>query len=185
MLKKVVVIGPESTGKSTLTEELANHFSCPWVPEFAREYIEQLNRPYVYDDLLKIAKGQIQLEDIKSKQSQNLLICDTDLHVVQVWSSHKFGKVHDWVAEQTSHRKYDLYLLTNIDIPWQEDPQREHPDPEMRKYFFKLYKNLLFSKGLPFEVISGSPTERLQKGIVSIQRKLFPRGNFPSNHKTC
>lgn len=172
MLKKVVVIGPESTGKSTLTQELANHFSCPWVPEFARAYIEQLNRPYEYDDLLRIAKGQIQIEDMESEKSQDLLICDTDLHVIQVWSNHKFGKVHEWVEEQIGLRKYDLYLLTNIDIPWQEDAQREHPEPEMRAYFFKLYKHLLLSKGLPFEVISGSAPERLQKGIASIQRNL-------------
>ncbi|MGY6741774.1 MAG: AAA family ATPase [Cecembia sp.] len=169
MLKKVVVIGPESTGKSTLSQALAAHFSCPWVPEFARSYIESLDRPYDYEDLLAIAKGQIQLEETQSKAANDLLICDTDLHVIQVWSVHKYGKVNDWILQQIESRAYDLYLLTDIDIPWEDDPQREHPQPEMRQYFFKVYQELLLNKGLPFEIISGSESERLQKAIAIVQ----------------
>jgi NadR type nicotinamide-nucleotide adenylyltransferase len=172
MPKKVVIIGPESTGKSTLSQGLASHFSCPWVPEFARTYIEELGRPYVYEDLLQIAKGQILLQESKSEEAENLLVCDTDLHVIQVWSDYKYGKVHDWILDQIMHKKYDFYLLTDIDIPWQEDPQREYPEPELRQYFFKRYQRLLLSKGLPFERISGSVEERLQKSINSVQRVL-------------
>ena len=172
MLKKVVVIGPESTGKSTLSQALAAHFSCPWVPEFARYYIDTLERPYNYEDLLAIAKGQIQLEETQSNVANELLICDTDLHVIQVWSHHKFGKVHDWILQQIESRAYDLYLLTAIDIPWEDDPQREHPQPEMRQYFFGIYKELLLKKKLPFEIISGTEAERLQKAIAIVQNML-------------
>lgn len=170
MLKKVVVIGPESTGKSTLSQALAAHFSCPWVPEFARSYIESLDRPYDYEDLLAIAKGQIQLEETQSKAAKDLLICDTDLHVIQVWSQHKYGKVDDWILEQIRSRTYDLYLLTDIDIPWQEDPQREYPEPEMRKYFFDIFHRFVSSTGTPYEVISGTLPKRLEKSIKVIEK---------------
>ena len=124
MPHKIVVIGPESTGKSTLSKSLAEYFKCPWVPEYAREYLEKLKGQYTYDDLLKIAKGQINKEETAIKKTENLLICDTDLHVIKVWSQHKFGKVHSWVEQLITDRKYDLYLLTDIDIPWENDPQR-------------------------------------------------------------
>lgn len=173
MLKKVVIIGPESTGKSTLSQALATHFSCPWVREFARSYIEALDRPYNYEDLLQIAKGQIQQEELKSKEAQDLLICDTDLHVIQVWSKHKYGKVHDWILEQIESRVYDLYLLTDIDILWEEDPQREHPEPEMRQYFFDIYLQLVKSSNTPYTKISGTYSERIIKSIAAIQNKVL------------
>jgi NadR type nicotinamide-nucleotide adenylyltransferase len=172
MLKKVVVIGPESTGKSTLSQALAAHFSAPWVPEYARTYIEKLDGPYDYDDMLVIAKGQLEWEDLHAQKADQLLICDTDLHVIKVWSEHRFGKVHDWISEQIQLRKYDVYLLTDIDIPWQEDPQREHPEPEMRQYFFELYRNLISQTGVPFEIISGTEPERIQKSVKTIRKHL-------------
>jgi NadR type nicotinamide-nucleotide adenylyltransferase len=171
MLKKVVIIGPESTGKSTLAENLADHFGCLWVPEYARTYLENLGKTYVYDDLLKIAKGQLSLEDEMSLNSSKLLICDTDLNVVKVWSEHKFGKVHPWIEAQIKMRKYDLYLLTDIDIPWQDDPQREHPDPTMRRYFFELYRQILEDCGVPFEIVSG--TEMNRRGFATEIIKRF------------
>jgi NadR type nicotinamide-nucleotide adenylyltransferase len=172
MLKKVVVIGPESTGKSTLAQNLAGCFECIWVPEFAREYLENLRRPYEYDDLLNIARGQVRLEDELSLRSKELLICDTDLNVIKVWSEHKFGKVHPWIVDQINTRKYDLFLLTDIDIPWQEDPLREHPDPEMRKHFFSRYQKILLDMKVPFEVVSGNERQRLDLA-VDIIKKIF------------
>lgn len=172
MLKKVVVIGPESTGKSTLSQDLANYFVCHWVPEYARTYIEQLGKPYNYDDLLEIAKGQVELEEEESKKAKDLLICDTDLHVIKVWSQHKFGKVHPWIEQQISERKYDLYLLTDIDIPWENDPQREHPEPEKREYFFEIYRNGVINSGIPYMIISGSFEERLNKSIEFIEENI-------------
>lgn len=172
MLKKVVIIGPESTGKSTLAQELADHFGCLWVPEFAREYLEKLNRSYTFDDLFKIAKGQIDLENELSQGSKELLVCDTDLNVIKIWSEHKYGKVHPWIEDQIKMRKYDLYLLTDIDIPWQDDPQREHPDPPMRLYFFNLYRRILEGSGLPFCIISGNEIDR-KKTAIEIVKKSF------------
>lgn len=173
MLKKVVIIGPESTGKSTLAENLAGYFGCLWVPEFAREYLENLGRPYEYDDLTEIAKGQVGLEDEFGLKSKDLLVCDTDLNVIKVWSNHKYGRVHPWIEDQIKTRKYDLYLLTDIDIPWKDDPQREHPDPTMRKYFFDLYQKILLESGVPFAFVSGNQEERKQLSIDFIHQKLI------------
>jgi NadR type nicotinamide-nucleotide adenylyltransferase len=172
MLKKVVIIGPESTGKSTLAQELADHFGCLWVPEYARNYLENLGKPYTYEDLLEIAKGQVELENELSQRSKELLVCDTDLNVIKIWSKHKYGKVHPWIEDQIKMRKYDLYLLTDIDIPWQDDPQREHPDPAMRLYFFNLYRRILEGSGLPFCIISGNEIDR-KKTAIEIVKKSF------------
>jgi len=172
MPHKIVVIGPESTGKSTLSKSLAEYFKCPWVPEYAREYLEKLEGQYTYDDLLEIAKGQINEEEMAIKKTENLVICDTDLHVIKVWSQHKFEKVHPWVEQQITNRKYDLYLLTDIDIPWQDDLQREHPEPEQRKYFMEIYRNVVIDSGIPYKVISGSIEERRKKSIEFIEGKI-------------
>jgi NadR type nicotinamide-nucleotide adenylyltransferase len=168
-IKKIVIIGPESTGKSTLTRGLAEKFGEPWVEEYAREYLENLGRPYNYGDLLKIAQGQIALEKQKLKAAARLLFCDTDLNVIRVWSDHKFNKTHPWIVKQIKERTYDLYFLTAIDIPWQEDPLREHPDPEMRQYFFDIYHQLLTASKTPFFVISGNPEQRLDQAVKHVE----------------
>ncbi|AGA77380.1 AAA family ATPase [Echinicola vietnamensis] len=170
--KKIVVIGPESTGKSTLSEALAAHYGVPWVAEYAREYIEQLDREYRYEDLLEIAKGQINREEQKLKQAKSLLFCDTDLHVIHVWSEYKYHKTADWIMEQIAQRHYDLYLLTDIDIPWEEDPQREYPDPEMRRFFYDWYERLMSTANAPVVNISGNLDQRLSKAITAIQHHL-------------
>jgi NadR type nicotinamide-nucleotide adenylyltransferase len=172
MYKKVVVIGPESTGKSTLSEGLSAHFGCDWVPEYAREYLENLGRPYRYEDLLEIAKGQVRLEDQMASDKNRLLICDTDLQVIKIWSQHRFGKVDPWIEHQIKAREYDLYLLTNIDIPWQEDPLREHPAPEMRQYFFRKYHESLEVSRVPFFVVSGDKSARLERAISQVKALL-------------
>lgn len=173
MLKKVVVIGPESTGKSTVSEALSDHYQCPWVPEFAREYIDKLNRPYSYADLEEIAKGQVLFEDKAAEKAKKLIICDTNLYVLKVWSEHKFGKVSTWILNQIAQRKYDLYLITDIDIAWTEDPQREHPEPEMRRYFLDWYKKLVQQSGVPFKIIAGAQEDRKEKAIHLIDEHLI------------
>lgn len=168
--KRILILGPESTGKSTLASDLAVYFDEPWVPEFAREYLEILGRPYGFADLLKIAKGQMALEDEKMGKAQKYLFCDTDLRVIQVWSEHKFGKVHDWVKNELDERVYDLILLTDIDLPWEPDPLREHPDPEMRTYFFKKYQQLAEESGFPFLIVSGNQQKRLNSAIEAVEK---------------
>ena len=167
---KIVIIGPESTGKSTLAASLADYFDEPWVKEYAREYIEKLNRPYRFDDLLAIGKGQITLEEKMEIKAKKYLFCDTDLHVLKIWSQHRFEKTHEWTLDQISKRTYHLYLLTDIDIAWEEDPQREHPDPAMRQYFMHKYMEEINKTGRPCFIISGSPLNRLEQAVGIIRR---------------
>lgn len=169
---KVVVIGPESTGKSTLSEQLAAHYQTVWAPEFARQYLEELPRPYEQQDLLTIAEGQLALEDRLAKQANRLLVCDTDLHVIKVWSEHKYGTCDPRILERIATRPYHLYLLTYIDIPWEEDPQREYPDPAMREYFYNIYKDLVAASGVPWVEIKGSFEERKSLAVAAVNNLL-------------
>src|SRR5690606_37041701 len=130
--KRILILGPESTGKSTLAEDLASHFGEPWVPEFAREYLEKIDRPYIYEDLLEIGKGQVASEDQLADEAKRFLFVDTDLRVIQVWSEHWFGNTDSWVLDEIEKRKYDLILLTDTGLPWAPDPLREYPELEMR-----------------------------------------------------
>lgn len=169
-MRKVVIIGPESTGKSTLSGQLAAHFQTLWVPEFARAYIDTLDRPYEEEDLYKIATGQLEQEDKAAGNTpSDLLFCDTDLQVIKVWSEHRYGQCDLRILEQIAARPYDLYLLTYIDIPWEEDPQREHSDPEMRTYFYNIYRDIVVQSGLPWADIRGSFEERLEKSIAAVK----------------
>jgi NadR type nicotinamide-nucleotide adenylyltransferase len=171
-IRKVVVIGPESTGKSTLSKDLATALQTIWVPEYAREYLEHLGRPYTETDLLEIAKGQVQNEDQLAAQVNELLICDTDLHVVKVWSQHKYGRCHKWILEEIARRDYDLYLLTYIDVIWEDDPLREHPEEGQRHYFYNIYKDIVQQSGLPWADIRGNNEQRLQTAMAAIKQYL-------------
>ena len=167
--KRILILGPESTGKSTLAEKLALHFAEPWVPEVAREYLEKLDRPYAYEDLLQIGKQQMQLEDELAMQAHNYLFCDTDLRVIQVWSQHRYGKVDPWVLEELARRTYDLIFLCAPDLPWQADPLREHPELEMREEFFAQYLQLTKQSGFPFKIIAGDPVKRISAAVEAIR----------------
>lgn len=169
--KRILILGPESTGKSTLAEDLANHFGEPWVPEYAREYLEKINRSYEFEDLLEIGKGQMKLEDQMAEKAKKLLFCDTDLRVIHIWSEHRFGKTDPWVLEEIVRRKYDLILLTDTDLPWSPDPLREHPEPEMRAYFFNKYLNLAKESGFPSEIIQGERLDRLSQAVGAINSR--------------
>lgn len=172
-VKKIVVIGPESTGKSTLSEALAKVYHTNWVPEYAREYLEGLDRPYSQEDLTTMAKGQLESEDRQTDGANKLLICDTDLHVIKVWSNAKYNTCDRYVLEQIAVRKYDMYLLTNIDTDWEDDPLREHPRPEERAYFYNLYKDIVTNSGLPWADISGSHEERMKIAQDAINRQFL------------
>jgi NadR type nicotinamide-nucleotide adenylyltransferase len=168
--KRILILGPESTGKSTLAEDLANHFGEPWVPEYAREYLEKIDRPYRFEDLVEIGKGQVALEDSLAEKAKNFLFCDTDLRVIHIWSEHRFGKTDLWVLDEIARRTYDLILLTDTDLPWTPDPLREYPELEMRKYFFKKYLQLADESGFPFLIVSGDRKTRLQTAVKAIQK---------------
>lgn len=170
--KKIVVIGPESTGKSTLSCSLAAHLQVNWVPEYARAYLENLGRAYTEADLLEIAKGQLTAENTAMEKGEKYLVCDTDLYVIKVWSEAKYGRCHPWILEQIAARKYDLYLLTYIDVIWTDDPLREHPLHEEREYFYNIYRDIVIQSGVVWSDIRGSETERLLAATNAVQKLL-------------
>jgi NadR type nicotinamide-nucleotide adenylyltransferase len=174
-MKKVVVIGPESTGKSTLCEQLAAYYKTSWVPEYAREYLLQHGTQYTYDDLLTIAKGQVALEEsyIEKTADAPFLFVDTDQYVMKVWCEFVFGKCHRWILDQIATRKYDLYLLCNVDLPWVKDELREYPDLESRRRLFNIYKSIMINQPVPWAEVSGNNDERLHKAIKAISDLLL------------
>jgi len=169
-IKKVAIVGPECTGKTDLSKYLASYFKTEWVPEYARAYIDKLNRPYDKSDLTKIAHGQLRVEDEWMQTANQVLICDTNLIVLKVWSDEKFADTEAEILTAMNNRHYDLLLLTNIDIPWEEDPQREHPDK--REYFWNIYKKEAFNSKIPTIEISGAQEERRKKAVETIQKIL-------------
>jgi NadR type nicotinamide-nucleotide adenylyltransferase len=174
-MRKIVVIGPESTGKSTLCSQLAEHYQTSWCPEFAREYLMELNRQYTYADLLNIAHGQLELEQTMLTQAKNdFYFIDTDMYVMKVWCEVAFEQCHTWILKQVAKQQYDLYFLCNIDLPWVKDELREYPDPEFRKKLFHMYRDLLINQKTKWVEISGTDAERLQMAI-SIIDTVFQR----------
>ena len=180
MVKKVAIIGPESTGKSTLSERLANHYQTLWVPEYARQYLTQHGMAYTYDALLTIAKGQVALEEeylakctqhpTSNIQHPSPLFIDTDMYVMKVWCEFVYNKCHQWIIDQIVSRRYDLYLLCNIDIPWSPDVLREYPDTRPRQELFRMYHDILVNQSTPWAVISGDNDERLQSAINAVEK---------------
>jgi len=181
-LKKVVVIGPESTGKSTLCEQLAQHFNTYWCPEFAREYLLTHGKEYEYSDLINIAKGQVALEDefafslenrlsFSGEQSpSNLLFIDTNLYVMKVWSEFVFNDCDPWILNNIVERKYDLYLLCNTDLPWINDDLREYPDKNVRQKLYSIYEDLMINQSVPWIDIGGDYEERYQKAFIAVNK---------------
>jgi len=179
-IKKIVVLGPESTGKSTLCKQLAKHYQAIDCEEYARTYLHQNGTKYNYDDLLMIAKGQIALEEAAitkaknefQKKDQNKIIIDTDMYVMKVWSEYVFNNCHPYILEQINNRKYDFYLLCNVDLPWAPDEMREYPDEKPRQELFSIYKDLLINQNIPWGIVSGIHQDRLNHAIQLIEAAL-------------
>ena len=179
MVKKIVIIGPESTGKSTLCAQLAALYETDWVKEYAREYLLTNGTDYSFDDLLDVAKGQIALEETATKlleaQTKNtapLLFVDTDMQVMKVWCEFVFNQCHHWILNTIVERKYELYLLCNIDLPWVKDELREYPDWMTREKLYHHYKDILINQQVPWVEISGTENERLQNAVNAIEKWL-------------
>ncbi len=165
MIKKVVCIGPESTGKSYLSKLLAEKYGTAKVEEYAREYLLALDRPYTLEDLSKIAEGQIKLEhegtlEAERNNANDLLFIDTDFYVIKVWSEFVFGECNNNILKEIAKRKYDLYLLCNPDLPWVKDELREYPDEETRTILYRHYKELLTAQNTPWVEVRGNYDER-------------------------
>lgn len=138
---KVVITGPESTGKSRLTEALAKHYKISFVEEYARQYLQETKGKYEAKDLLEIAHGQIKLEDEAKKEAPKFLLCDTGLEVIRIWSEWKYGKCDPTILKEAKERQADLFILLKPDIPWMPDPLRENPDD--REELYEQYKKTL------------------------------------------
>lgn len=177
-LKRIAITGPESTGKSWLAEDLARRFGEVFVPEYARGYIGGLDRPYDQDDILAIARGQLKTESDLARRARRFLFCDTELIVTKIWSMHKYGSCHPYILENIAQQPYDLYLLCDVDLPWEPDAQREHP--HLRQFFFDWYKRELEAYGFPFAVVSGQSRERMQNALEALRRH-FPEVLLPDD----
>jgi NadR type nicotinamide-nucleotide adenylyltransferase len=158
---RISITGPESSGKTTLAQALAARFQTLWVPEYARAYLETLARPYVFEDLEEIAKGQIAWEDESAREANKLLFCDTDLLVLKVWSEYKYGRCAPFILEALAARPYDLYLLCRPDIPWVPDPLRENPGE--REELYNIYLSELRSMNARFLELNGPLADRLER----------------------
>jgi NadR type nicotinamide-nucleotide adenylyltransferase len=183
-IQKIVVLGPESTGKSTLCAALAAHYQTVWAQEYAREYLSEHGTAYSYEDLLTIAKGQLENEDramevlqqknatTAASDQSNQLIIDTDMYVMKVWCEYVFNNCHHYILEQINERSYDLYLLCDIDLPWTADEMREYPDEQPRIELFTTYKELLINQKTPWGIVSGIGAQRTQNAIQCINQHL-------------
>lgn len=160
---RIAITGPESSGKTALTEALAAELPAPFFPEFALTYIDELDRPYTQLDLDVICEGH--LAQFKESQS-TLQIVDTDFSVLTVWSKVKFGSVSEKIRAAVDANYFDLHILCSPDIPWEFHPQREHPT--MRDELFQLYLEELTAARKPFIIVSGSLDERIKKSLDAI-----------------
>lgn len=162
---KIVVIGPESTGKTTLCRSLAKKFNTLCLEEYAREYVEKLNRSYNYEDLENIARRIFELEDEIEKKADKYYFIDTSVIVMKVWFEVVYNKIPEWFENKMPDYFGDLYLLTKVDLPWEYDPVREYPEEEKRHKLFDIYLENLKKYNLNYGIVEGKGEERLKNAI--------------------
>lgn len=169
MYKNIAIIGPESTGKSWLAQQLAARFQTIWVPEFSREYLANIGRPYELTDVEKIAYGQMLAIENAKRMNPKMMFSDTESLVCKIWAEVVFGRCPDSIAALVKHQNFDFYLLCNVDLPWVADPLREHPN--RREEIFLLYKKSLDRLGWPYAIVSGAGNNRLENAVCSLESK--------------
>ncbi|GAB2961283.1 hypothetical protein GCM10027048_31720 [Hymenobacter coalescens] len=173
---RVALTGPESTGKTTLSRQLAAAYGTLWVPEYARHYLDEhhLGLEYTLADVEAMARGQLAAEDATAAQAAAaglpVVFCDTELLVIKVWTEHAFGQCPNWIRAEMARRRYDLILLLGTDIPWAPDPQREHP--HLRQHFYELYRRELNEQLSNFAEISGDEARRLEQARFLVDELL-------------
>jgi len=163
---KIAIVGPESTGKSTMSKWLADHYQTIWVPEFAREYCENLTTDCTWQDEINMFYGQLALEKERLPKANKLLICDTTFITVKIWSDQLFGSSPQEVLDELPKHPYDFYLLLDIDTPWQDDPLRNFPT--MREHFMQVWHRELKALNANYTVISGTGQERFENAVKAI-----------------
>lgn len=183
---KVVLFGPESTGKTTLSKKLARHYNTVWVREYAREYLQNKwnneRKTCENSDLIPIAFGQMRLENELAKKADKVLICDTDLLETKVYSEEFYGGFVDPKLEAAARvNTYDLYLLTYIDTPWEADDLRDRP--EQRLEMFNAFENALKKYNRPYILLKGNKTTRLETAIEAIDKIIREMPNLQKYSK--
>ena len=174
-LVKLALVGPECSGKSTLAKALSEYWDEPFVEEYSREYLAELGRNYNQDDLLEIAKGQLEKEYEVAEKANYFLICDTNTLVVKIWAEVRFGRAQNWIERQFLEKPYQLYILCgHKGIDWEYDDLRENPDD--RENLYDLYRKALVKAGKRFIEVEGTTEERLERIHKSLKRnRLLPR----------
>ena len=168
---KIVLYGPECTGKTTLAKLLANHYKSEWVPEFAREYLQKkwnkFQKVCTKEDLPVIVSEQLKMENKKISKAKKYLFCDTNILVTRIWSETHFnGYCDPEIIKLSEQLSYDYYLLTSIDVPWKKDDLRDRPYD--REKMFSYFKDALDNNNKPYSIIKGSIEERLTDSIKII-----------------
>ncbi len=169
-IKKIAIVGPESTGKSTLTAQLARHYKTLWVPEYARYYCAALTEECNLQDEINMFHGQVALEEsILAIAEKDFVFCDTTFITVKIWSDEVFGETPLVVLNALPQYHYDLYLLMDIDLPWQEDPLRDFP--HKREHFMQIWHRELKALNANYVVVGGLE-DRLANCIAQVDRFL-------------
>lgn len=169
---RVALIGPESTSKSTLSDDLAKHYNTVYVKEYSRTYLNNLGRKYTLEDVITIAKEQQKQEDALLSQANKIIFADTELIVAKVWCEDVFKTTPEWIKQNIIPYQYDLYLLTYHDLPWENDPLRENG--HRRQFFFDWYERELKAIGARYEIIRGNGAYRFRNAIEAIERANLP-----------
>jgi NadR type nicotinamide-nucleotide adenylyltransferase len=172
-LKKIAIVGPESTGKSTMSAYLAGYYNTVWVPEFARGYCEKLTAPPTWQDEINMFYGQLALEKELLHKANKLLICDTTFITVKIWSDHTFGRSPQEVLDELPKHPYHLYLLLDIDVAWEEDPLRDFP--HMREHFMAVWHKELNALNARYTLVKGTGPERYSSAVKTIDDYLLTR----------
>lgn len=175
-LRKIAVVGPESTGKSLMTSRLAREFGTWYVPEYSRYYCEGMDNQYTLEDEVNIFYGQVAMENaLVETTAENLIFSDTTILTVKIWSDYLFGETPAHVLEEIRNRSYDLYLLMDIDLPWVDDPLRDFPDK--RPYFLEVWKKELDALDGRYQIIRGLGEDRYQNAIKVVRNFLAEADN--------
>ncbi|MCJ0741888.1 AAA family ATPase [Pedobacter montanisoli] len=173
-IKKIAVVGPESTGKSTMAKQLSKYYNVPWVPEYARYYCANLTEACTLQDEVNMFYGQVALEDsVVENMEGDFLICDTTFVTVKIWSDAFFGQTPEVVLEALKQREYDFYVLLDIDLPWEDDPLRDFPN--QREHFMQVWHDELKALNANYKLVSGVGEQRLDNAIKVIDEFLLSK----------
>lgn len=166
------ITGPESTGKTWLAEQLANYFLTDYIPEYSREYLLKLNRPYNYEDVIEIAKEQWNRINEQLKSNKKVVIYDTEMLVIYVWLIYKYKKCPQWIKDAYQQQSIDLYLLCYPDIDWNYDPLRENPDNRLDLYY--IYETELKKANKHYHIVTGQLEQRFVN-VLSYLKNNYPQ----------